>query len=52
VLEALAGYAGTLVLVSHDTAFVSALEPDVALLLPQGAVRYFEPEHLELVAKV
>ncbi len=52
VREALESYQGTLVIVSHDTAFVEALQPDLALLLPQGAVRYFEEEHLQLVAKV
>jgi len=52
VREALESYRGTLVIVSHDTAFVEALQPDRALLLPQGAVRYFEPDHLALVAKM
>ncbi len=52
VRDALAGYAGTLVIVSHDTAFVEALQPDLALLLPMGKLRYFEPAHLALVAKV
>jgi ATPase subunit of ABC transporter with duplicated ATPase domains len=52
VRDALASYAGTLVIVSHDTAFVEALQPDLALLLPMGKVRYFEPAHLALVAKV
>jgi ATP-binding cassette, subfamily F, member 3 len=52
VRDALAGYAGTLVIVSHDTAFVEALEPDLALLLPMGQVRYFDRSHLALVAKV
>jgi ATPase subunit of ABC transporter with duplicated ATPase domains len=52
VREALAGYKGTLVIVSHDTEFVAALEPDLALLLPMGHVRYFERAHLALVAKV
>ncbi len=52
VCEALTGYAGTLIIVSHDTAFVEALEPDLALPLAQGHVRYFEPSHLALVSKV
>jgi ATP-binding cassette subfamily F protein 3 len=52
VREALESYRGTLVIVSHDTAFVEALRPERALLLPQGAVRYFEADHLALVAKV
>jgi ATPase subunit of ABC transporter with duplicated ATPase domains len=52
VREALASYKGTLVIVSHDTEFVEALEPDLALLLPMGQVRYFDRSHLALVAKV
>ncbi len=52
VREALAGYQGTLVMVSHDTEFVEALQPDLALLLPAGAVRYFDQSQLALVAKV
>jgi ATPase subunit of ABC transporter with duplicated ATPase domains len=52
VREALAGYGGTLVIVSHDTEFVAALQPDLALLLPQGALRYFDQSQLALVAKV
>src|SRR5262249_53544872 len=51
VREVLAKYTGTLVIVSHDTAFVEALEPDLALLLPMGHTRYFERSHLDLVAK-
>lgn len=52
VLQALAGYAGTLILVSHDVAFVEALQPDMALMLPEGRVRYFDNELLALVPKV
>jgi ATPase subunit of ABC transporter with duplicated ATPase domains len=52
VRAALASYKGTLIIVSHDTEFVAALEPDRALLLPQGAVRHFDHTQLALVAKV
>ena len=52
VREALAGYKGTLVIVSHDTAFVEALAPDLSLQLPMGKVRYFDESQLSLVAKV
>ena len=52
VLKALVGYAGTLVIVSHDVAFVEALQPDFALLLPTGQMRYFENDLLDLVPKV
>ena len=51
VLAALAGYRGTLLVVSHDTEFVAALDPEYAILLPAGQVRYFDPEMLSLVAK-
>ncbi len=51
VCEALTGYAGTLIIVSHDTEFVEALEPDLALPLAQGHIRYFDKSHLALVSK-
>jgi hypothetical protein len=38
------------VLVSHDGEFVSALEPDRVLLLPEGEVDYWSEDLLELVA--
>jgi ATPase subunit of ABC transporter with duplicated ATPase domains len=52
VRQALESYRGTLVIVSHDTEFVAALQPDLALLLPAGAIRYFDHEMLAQVAKV
>ncbi|HEX8036146.1 MAG TPA: ATP-binding cassette domain-containing protein [Ktedonobacterales bacterium] len=52
VREALASYRGTLVIVSHDTEFVEALQPDLALHLPMGKIRYFDQSQLALVAKV
>ncbi len=51
VCEALTSYQGTLIIVSHDTEFVEALEPDLALPLAQGHVRYFEASHLAQVSK-
>jgi ATPase subunit of ABC transporter with duplicated ATPase domains len=52
VRQALESYRGTLVIVSHDTEFVAALQPDLALQLPGGSIRYFDNELLALVAKV
>jgi ATPase subunit of ABC transporter with duplicated ATPase domains len=52
VLTALGGYAGTLIIVSHDVPFVEALQPDFALMLPTGQVRYFDNDLLALVPKV
>ena len=51
VLKALAGYQGTQIIVSHDVAFVEALQPDYALMLPAGQVRYFDNELLAMVPK-
>ncbi len=52
VCATLATYQGTLIVVSHDTQFVETLNPDFALPLASGAVRYFESAHLAQVAKV
>ncbi len=51
VCEALTSYQGTLIIVSHDTEFVENLEPDLALPLAQGHVRYFDQSHLAMVSK-
>ncbi len=51
VCEALTSYQGTLIIVSHDTEFVEALEPDLALPLAQGHIRYFDKSHLAMVSK-
>ena len=37
-------------LVSHDTEFVRDLEPDRALLMPDGQVDHWSDDLLELVA--
>jgi ATPase subunit of ABC transporter with duplicated ATPase domains len=50
LLEALRQYEGTLVLVSHDTDFVAALEPDRVILMPDGDQAYYDESMLELVA--
>jgi ATPase subunit of ABC transporter with duplicated ATPase domains len=50
LLQALDQYQGTLILVSHDTNFVAALEPDRVILMPDGDHAYFDDSMLELVA--
>ena len=50
LLFALEQYQGTLVLVSHDTGFVGALEPDRVILMPDGEHSYFDDSMLDLVA--
>ena len=50
VLGALQRYAGTVVLVSHDTDFVAGLEPDRVVVLPEGDLLSFDEGALDLVA--
>jgi ATPase subunit of ABC transporter with duplicated ATPase domains len=50
LLDALTIYEGTIILVSHDTDFVAQLAPDRAVMMPEGELRYFDEELLDLVA--
>jgi ATPase subunit of ABC transporter with duplicated ATPase domains len=50
VADALSGWGGTLIVVSHDAEFVEALTPDRALLMPEGSVDHWSDDLLELVA--
>jgi ATPase subunit of ABC transporter with duplicated ATPase domains len=48
--DALGGWGGAMVLVSHDPEFVQALRPDRVLLMPDGDVDHWSDEVLDLVA--
>ncbi len=48
--RALAGWKGSMVLVSHDTDFVRALAPQKVLLLPDATLDYWTDDLLELVS--
>jgi ABC-type polysaccharide/polyol phosphate transport system ATPase subunit len=37
-------------MVSHDTDFVAQLMPDRAMLMPDGEMKYFDEDLLDLVA--
>ena len=50
LLSAVRAYQGTLILVSHDTEFVAEVQPDRAVLMPDGITRYFDESMLDLVA--
>lgn len=50
LLDALTMYEGTIVMVSHDTDFVAQIMPDRAVLMPDGEMRFFDEELLDLVA--
>ena len=50
ILGALAGYAGAVVLVSHDEGAVEALNPERVLILPDGVEDLWGRDYQELVA--
>jgi ATPase subunit of ABC transporter with duplicated ATPase domains len=50
VAEALAGWSGSMVLVSHDVGFVQSLAPHKVLMMPEGELALWDDELLELVA--
>ena len=50
LVGALHQYQGTIILVSHDTEFVAEMQPDRAIMMPDGDVHYFDESLLELVA--
>jgi ATPase subunit of ABC transporter with duplicated ATPase domains len=47
--DALAAWPGTMIIVSHDAAFVRELAPDRALLMPDGDLDHWHDDLLELV---
>ena len=49
VAEGLRGWPGSIVLVSHDAAFVRDLQPDRVLLMPEGTLDHWGDDYLELV---
>jgi ATPase subunit of ABC transporter with duplicated ATPase domains len=49
VAAALASWAGTMVIVSHDAGFVRDLAPDRALLMPDGDLDHWSEDLLDLV---
>jgi ATPase subunit of ABC transporter with duplicated ATPase domains len=50
VARSLGGWPGTMVLVSHDTDFVRALDPDRVLFMPDGTLDYWSEDLLDLVS--
>ena len=50
VARALAEWPGTMVLVSHDTEFVEALQPGRVLFMPEGRLDYWEEYLLDVVS--
>lgn len=50
ILDALANYAGAVVLVSHDEGAVQALNPERVLILPDGVEDFWSPDYAELIS--
>ena len=50
VADALSGWKGAIIFVSHDTEFVERLKPTKVLLLPDGELDYFSKDWLDLVS--
>jgi len=50
ILGALAGYAGAVVLVSHDEGAVEALNPERVLILPDGVEDHWNPDYADLIS--
>jgi ATPase subunit of ABC transporter with duplicated ATPase domains len=50
VADALTGWKGSIIFVSHDTEFVEQLQPTKVLLMPDGQVDYFSADWLDLVS--
>jgi ATPase subunit of ABC transporter with duplicated ATPase domains len=49
ILDALAHYAGAVVLVSHDPGAIEALNPERVLIMPEGTEDLWTPDYAELV---
>jgi len=49
--EALGNYNGTIIAVTHDVEFVSYLQPNTLLLMPQGRIMPYGTEHDELLKR-
>ncbi len=49
ILDALANYAGAVVLVSHDEGAVEALNPERVLILPDGVEDHWSPDYADLI---
>jgi ATPase subunit of ABC transporter with duplicated ATPase domains len=50
IAAALAGWPGTMILVSHDVEFVDALAPERVLMMPDGTLDFWSEDLLELVS--
>jgi ATPase subunit of ABC transporter with duplicated ATPase domains len=50
IAQALQGWPGAMIVVTHDPEFVRALAPEHVLMMPEGTVGYWDDELLDLVS--
>ena len=50
IAQALSGWPGTMIIVSHDVEFVQALAPGRVLMMPDGTLDFWSEDLLELVS--
>ncbi|MDH5224921.1 MAG: ATP-binding cassette domain-containing protein [Actinomycetota bacterium] len=50
IAEALRGWPGAMIIVSHDPEFVEALAPQRVLMMPEGSLDFWDDELLDLVS--
>jgi ATPase subunit of ABC transporter with duplicated ATPase domains len=49
ILDALAHYEGSVVLISHDEGAVGALNPERVLIMPEAIEDHWNPEYFDLI---
>ena len=52
ILEAIKAYKGSMLIVSHTEEFITELEPDRAVIMPDGLVRHWSPELVEQISEI
>ena len=50
IAQALQGWPGAMIIVSHDPEFVQALAPERVLMMPEAALGYWDDDLLDLVS--
>jgi ATPase subunit of ABC transporter with duplicated ATPase domains len=50
IAQALRGWPGAMIVVTHDPEFVAALTPERVLMMPEGELSYWDDELLDLVS--
>jgi len=52
ILEAVKNYKGAMLIVSHTEEFIAELEPDRAVIMPEGLVRHWSPELVDKIFEI